>query len=593
MCGIAGVFSNNSTLGEDVIHNLGDYLSHRGPDGTGNFSNKTIQLVHKRLSIIDLENGKQPLQNNKCMQLIANGEVYNYLELRDDLGVENFRTNSDCEPPLLLYENDGIDYTKHLRGMFAIAIAEPNDNKICLSRDPFGIKPLYYTLLPNGVAFASEVSCLVKAGLASREINKNSRQELLQLQFTLGADTIFSDVKRVNPGETIEFKDGLITQKSQLSFLSETGPNEWDETEALNKLNQVLIDSVSMHQRSDVPYGLFLSGGVDSSVVLACMRELNDNPVRAFSAGFSSKVVSDEREHAKYVAKAAGADFNSVEFSENDFWNLTPEVVARMDDPTADYAILPTYKLAHAASKSGLKVVLSGEGGDELFAGYGRYRRHMRSALLGGRKMWSTGIFNKLDILHDPTEQWKLKFNRVWEKENKPGRTKLQVAQAVDCADWLPNDLLLKLDRCLMAHSVEGRTPLLDSKVASIAMGLSDNYKIKRGLGKYILRQWLKQKLPEAMPFNRKRGFTVPVSEWMGNHGSRLGELVASQCCIKEIASPIQVKKLFSSLEGSANKRNGKAAWVLLFYALWCRRHIEGEATNGTIFDVLSTKKLY
>ena len=139
-----------------------------------------------------------------------------------------------------------------------------------------------------------------------------------------------------------------------------------------------------------------------------------------------------------------------------------------------------------------------------------------------------------------------------------------------------------------MAHSVEGRTPLLDERVASIAMGLSDNYKIKRGMGKYMLRQWLKQRLPEAMPFNRKKGFTVPVSEWMGNHGSKLGELVASQHCIKEIASPIQVKKLFASLEGSANKRNGKAAWVLLFFALWCRRHIEGGASNGEIFDVLS-----
>lgn len=588
MCGIAGVFSNDSALGENAIHDLGNYLNHRGPDGTGNFSNKNIQLVHKRLSIIDLENGKQPLKNNKCMQLIANGEVYNYIELRQELGVENFRTNSDCEPPLMLYENNGIDYPEHLRGMFAIAIAEPNDNKICLTRDPFGIKPLYYTILSNGVAFASELSCLVETGLTSRKINKHSLQELLQLQFTLGTDTIFSDIKRVSPGESIEFKDGLITQRSQLPILPEEGPRNWTETEALNKLNRVLMDSVSMHQRSDVPYGMFLSGGVDSSVILACMRELNDTPVRAFSAGFSSNSVSDEREHAKYVAKAAGADFTSVEFSENDFWNLTPEIVSRMDDPTADYAILPTYKLAHAASKSGLKVVLSGEGGDELFAGYGRYRRHIRSALLGGRKMWSAGIFNKLDILHDQSEQWKLKFNKAWEKENKAGRTKLQVAQAVDCADWLPNDLLLKLDRCLMAHSVEGRTPLLDRRVASIAMGLSDNYKIKRGMGKYILRQWLKQRLPEAMPFNRKKGFTVPVSEWMGNHGSKLGELVASQHCIKEIASPIQVKKLFASLEGSANKRNGKAAWVLLFFALWCRRHIEGGASNGEIFDVLS-----
>ena len=243
----------------------------------------------------------------------------------------------------------------------------------------------------------------------------------------------------------------------QRDVLPQEGPGDWSEEEALEILDDVLMNSVLVHQRSDVPYGMFLSGGIDSSAILACMRELNDRPVEAFTAGFDGTDVADERAHAERVAKAAGANFHSVNFSEDDFWTLLPEIVSVFDDPTTDYAILPTYKLGALARAHGLKVILSGEGGDELFAGYGRYRRSLRPWWLGGRPMRSRGLFDGEGLLRTEDGAWRRSEGPV---DTGAAWSKLQQAQAADCRNWLPNDLLIKLDRCLMAHGVEGRTPL-------------------------------------------------------------------------------------------------------------------------------------
>ena len=587
MCGLAGILLHDGTPDEAAIDALAAALAHRGPDGSGEFAYQDMEVVHTRLAIIDLETGDQPIQDKRGTVIVANGEIYNYIELRKSLGEKNFLTKSDSESPLLMYELNGTAFTQGLRGMYAVAIADPHNHHIQLARDPFGIKPLYYTEFEGGVAFASEAGALLDAGLASRSLNENKRQELLQLQFTTGRDTIFEEIKRVDPGQTLTLDGGQVSHSLHHPALSRKAPEKWSEKEALEKLDEALMDSVMVHQRSDVPYGMFLSGGVDSSVVLACMRELNEQPVEAFTAGFSGTSVADERAHAKAVADAAGANFHELEFSEDDFWALLPGIAAVMDDPAADYAILPTYKLGQLVKEAGLKVVLSGEGGDELFAGYGRYRKQMRPWYLGGRDMRSKGVFHGLDLLRDQSVAWRDNFDRVWARESNTKRSKLQIAQAVDCADWLPHDLLIKLDRCLMAHGVEGRTPMLDKKVADVAMRLPDNLKVRGRVGKYLLRQWLNKKLPEARPFDKKKGFTVPVAEWIGRRGSDLGKLVAAQDSITEICDPAGVEKLFTSLEGSHAKRHGQAAWVLLFYALWHRRHIEGIVPEGDVFEVL------
>ena len=408
------------------------------------------------------------------------------------------------------------------------------------------------------------------------------------MQFISGAETIFPAIKRLLPGETLIVEAGRVVSATRRPALPEGAPLRQGEADALARLDEVLMDSVRIHQRSDVGYGMFLSGGIDSSALLACMKDLNDRPVKSFTAGFSGTRVPDERDLARSVADAAGAEFQPVEFGAGDFWGLLPEIAACMDDPAADYAVLPTYKLARVARQQGFKVILSGEGGDELFAGYGRYRRALRPRLLGGRPMRRRGILDGLGLLRDTSSEWRAGLDEAARTADRPGRTRLQVAQAADCADWLAHDLLSKLDRCLMAHGVEGRTPFLDPRVAELAMMLPDRLKIRRRTGKYLLRRWLEGRLPQAEPFSRKRGFSVPVAEWMASEARRLAPMIAAQPAIREICEPASVERLFANLGPGGGRREGQAAWVLLFYALWHRHHIQGLSAEGDVFHCLS-----
>ena len=593
MCGIAGLMTRDGSPPSDAqLRALARALVHRGPDGEGRVIAGGVGLAQTRLAIIDLETGDQPLyaplDGGGKAALVANGEIYNYVELKLDMGRVRFATRSDCEPPLHLYLRHGLNFVRHLRGMYAIAIHDPAEDCLVLARDPFGIKPLYYTETPTGFAFASEPQAIIKVGLVKPEIDTQSLGELLQMQFTTGRRTPFAGIERLLPGETVTVRRGRVADRLKRPALPAEGPADIGRTAALQRLDALLNDSVGIHQRSDVPYGMFLSGGVDSSVLLAMMARLNERPVKAFTAGFDGAGVADERDHARAVAKATGADHQEVSFGEEDFWTLLPAVAAAMDDPAADYATLPTYKLAAEARKAGLKVVLTGEGGDELFGGYGRYRRARRPWFMGGRPMRSRGAFDGLDVLRQQPARWRDGLAAAEKEAAVPGRTKLQAAQAVDCADWLPNDLLAKLDRCLMAHGVEGRVPFLDVKLADFAFRLPDRLKVRRGIGKWLLRRWLATGLPAAKPFSAKRGFTVPVGEWIGGKGGALGPLVARQACIGEICLPGKVEALFRAAGPGRGQSAGQAAWILLFYALWHRRHVEGLDAAGGVFDALA-----
>ena len=593
MCGIAGLMTlDGGAPDEKVLQALTTALAHRGPDGQGLYVSGGTALVQTRLSIIDLETGDQPLYEQGVPQaeaavLVANGEFYNYRELRADMPEVDFATKSDCEPPLYLYRRHGLDFVQHLRGMYALAIYDPSANQLILSRDPFGIKPLYYVETENCFAFASEIQALVGAGLIEAAINPIARDELFQLQFTTGADSIVAGVKRVAPGETLVIEAGRIIARRSLPALPGGGPREISDDQALQRLDDALMQSVELHQRADVPYGMFLSGGVDSSALLALMARLNDTPVRAYTAGFPGTAANDERDHAREVAEAVGAEHIDVPVSEGDFWRNLPRIAAAMDDPAADYAIVPTYLLGQAAGAD-LKVVLTGEGGDELFGGYGRYRAARRPRWLGGKAMRRRGSFDGLDILRQTPTHWRDGFAASEHLAKTQGRTALQVAQATDCADWLPNDLLTKADRCLMAHGLEGRVPFLDSAVAEAAFCLPDRLKIEGRLGKILLRRWLDKALPVAGAFSKKRGFTVPVGEWIAVRGAELGPLVAAQSGVAEACKPDQVVSLFAALQNKAgDKRQGFAAWTILFYALWHHRHILGGATDGDVFETL------
>jgi asparagine synthase (glutamine-hydrolysing) len=588
MCGIAGIAMEPAAPPPDpgVVNALARALAHRGPDGSGHSVVGRVALVHSRLAIIDLVGGDQPLFAGPAT-LIANGEIYNYREL--SVGMAGLSTHSDCEPPLHLFRAAGDDqrgdYARPLRGMYAIAIHDRADHSVTLARDRFGIKPLYTAQIPGGLAFASEPQALLNAGLVRRTLRPAARDELLQMQFTTGAETIFEGIRRVLPGETLRAVDGHVVDRRRIEALPPGPPEEITEDAALARLDRALEQSVDLHQRSDVPYGMFLSGGVDSAAVLALMARLNDRPVLAYTAGFAVPGAADERVQAAETARAAGARHETIEITEAMVWQHLPQIVAGMDDPAADYAIIPTWFLARRARQD-VKVVLCGEGGDELFAGYGRYRTAMRPWWRGGRVMRAHGSFDRLDVLRVSPPGWRDGIAAAEVRAATPGRTRLAVAQATDIEDWLPHDLLLKLDRCLMAHGVEGRTPFLDEAVADAAFRLPDELKVRDGRGKWLLRRWLEKALPAAKPFAPKQGFTVPVGAWIAAQGARLGPMVAAQPGVLEIAAPERVTALFRS----SGRHEGFAAWTLLFYALWHRAHIEGRAVDGSVFDVLGER---
>jgi asparagine synthase (glutamine-hydrolysing) len=576
MCGIAGLMTNDGTPPPAApLRAMGAALRHRGPDGDGRYRSGDVGMVQTRLAIIDLATGDQPLYEPGSAALIANGEIYNYIELREELGCGQpaiFSTQSDCEPPLLLYRLHGLDFTAHLRGMYAIALHDPGAGRLILARDPFGIKPLYYAETPRAFVFASEPGALIEAGIVTPQLFRPARNELVQMQFTTGRETIFAGINRVLPGETVVVRQGRIVERRRREALPEGAPLALGEEEALARLDAAFTESVRIHQRSDVPFGMFLSGGIDSRAVLVMMAQLAERPVKAFTIGFAASDVADERPAARAAAQAVGAEHVEIAFDEADFWKLLPEIVSAVDDPTADYAILPTWALARAAREAGLKVILSGEGGDELFGGYGRYRSAMRPWWAGGRTPRARGVLDGLGILRSEIAGWRDGIAAAEVRNSGHRRTPLQVAQAVDCADWLPNDLLIKLDRCLMAHSTEGRTPYLDTELAALAFCLPDELKVRRGLGKWLLRRWLAGRLPDAQPLARKRGFTVPVARWIARRADEIGPLVAGSAAVREICQPDAVERLFAA---ATHKRAARAAWNLLFYALWHRRHIE------------------
>ncbi|OUI97287.1 asparagine synthase [Acetobacter indonesiensis] len=586
MCGIGGLVYTRGTKAQpqDVLDRMAQALMHRGPDGAHFARLPQADLIHTRLSIIDLAGGDQPLSAGSGT-LIANGEIYNDPQIRQQIGASHFKTGSDCESPLLLWERNGADYANGLRGMYAIALYDSAQEELLLSRDPFGIKPLYLTEFEGGVAFASEPGVLLAAGLAPRTLRPAARDELLQLQFTTGRETIFSTIHRVMPGETIRVGQGHILDRSIRPALPTPAPHSMfqNEDEALTALDAALMNSVQAHERSDVPFGLFLSGGIDSASLLTAMTRLpRPEKLRTWTATFEARNAADEADAATALARAAQTDHETVRITAPMVWQHLPAIVACMDDPAADYAIIPTWFLARKAAED-VRVILSGEGGDELFCGYGRYRSAMRPWWRGGRRMWRRGMFDGLDVLRTAPTHWRDGIMAA-EVNTANAPTRLAAAQQVDCAEWLPNDLLLKLDRCLMAHGLEGRTPLLDPVMADCAWRLPDSLRVRGDKGKWLLRRWLEQNCPAAKPFAPKQGFTVPIGAWIAEQGDRLGTLVAQQACIQEIARPDRVRALFQAASG---RKNGPAAWTLLFYALWHRTHIQGLAPAGDVFDTL------
>jgi asparagine synthase (glutamine-hydrolysing) len=562
MCGIAGVLGGAESAGPLIAA-----LAHRGPNGIRIEDGPGWSVGHARLSIIDLEGGWQPLHAADST-VIGNGEIYNYVELTRDFALQP-RTGSDFEPLLHLYGQEGPAAFGRLRGMYAFCLIG-GDGQTWLARDSFGIKPLYR----QGDRFASEPRALARGPM-----RVDKAEQLLALNYTLGAETIFEGVTRLAPGEVVlasgrpapsPARPGGAVRVAGMSGFK-------DDAEAVQQLDAVLEDSVRVHQRADVPYGLFLSGGIDSAAIATLMSRINEKPVVAFTCGFDAPGAADERAGAERVARALNLDWRETTFGEQDFWEIAPQVAWALDDPTTDYAILPTFKLAQAA-KGSLTVVLSGEGGDELFGGYGRYRRALRPAWLGGRP-------SEPQVDAPFLKDGGAGALAAWRAAARPpaGLTPLQQAQYADIVTWLPNDLLLKLDRCLMASGLEGRTPFLDRDVAAFAYRLPDRMKVRGRYGKWLLRKWLEGACPAADPWAKKQGFTVPVADWIAPRAADLGPRIAAVEAVRKICDTEAVAAVFAP--------NGKAKlrWPLLFFALWSLIHLEQAAPADALASMLGT----
>ena len=574
MCGIAGMMMREGTPDSAVLARLLGALAHRGPDGEGQLLRGDTALLHNRLAIVDLVTGDQPLFAPGGAALVCNGEIYNNNELRAEMANTPFRTRSDCEPAVFLYEAHGIRFADRLRGMFAIAIHDAHRGQLVLARDPFGIKPLYYTTTDDGFAFASEPQALVAAGLAARGVVKQARAELLQLKFSTGSETIYPGIYRVLPGETLVVRGGRIVERHRTSVLPAGPPGG---ARSIAELDRVLEDSVRVHLRADVPYGLFLSGGIDSAAVLALMTRAAGR-IRALTCGWDGVGV-DETAEAMRLAAAQGAEVERIGMGAAEFWALAPRIAAAIDDPTADAAVLPTWMLGRAARAGGLKVTLCGEGADELFGGYSRYRKRRPPLSWISRKPRTKGVFG------GAISGWRDGLDAA-EAGVARDRTVLQATQAADVAEWLPNDLLTKLDRCLMVRGVEGRTPFLDPVVAKFAFRLPDAEKAGLRFGKVLLRDWLAKAFPEAGAYARKKGFKPPVGAWMQARAAMLGELVAGQAGVAEALPGDLVRGAFA-----AAAENPQRAWSLLSYALWHAHHVMGVACDGDIGTVLSAAR--
>ena len=548
-------------------------LAHRGPDGTGAYANGHVAFAHRRLSIIDLAGGAQPIHAENGDIIIVNGEIYNYLELKEELAGATFNTASDCEVALRLYQAEGESFVNRLRGMYALAIYDAAKDELLLHRDPFGIKPLYYVEQDGEVWFASEPQALFQQHLLAPDINADKAVEFLQLKFTTGRTTIFDGVKRVLPGETIVVRNGQIVRRSrQNPFASQRAATVSRKT-ASDTLTKELMDSVGVHVRSDVPYGVFLSGGVDSCSIVAAMAQIGLTGFPCYTARFPHAAVHDELELARKVAAGAGADHVEVVVSETDFWRTLPKVVTYVDDPVLDPAMVPFFLMAERASQD-VKVVLTGAGGDEVFAGYRRYDRATFARVLPMRSLRTKGQFDASGLaLFANNNRWRNGYAESEAAARANTRTPLQYYQATDGADYLPHFGLSLLDRCLMAHSVEGRTPLLDRELSRFAFDLPDGLKMRRFKGKWLLRKWLQEALPEAEPFARKRGFSVPVVEWVAARAPELWDFVGSQEGVRELFDLAAVERLFLN----ASHPKGGLRWPILFYALWHQTHIVRE----------------
>lgn len=566
MCGIAGLAINRNAGDSEwrLVENMVDAIRRRGPDDRGFFHDGGAVLGMCRLSIIDLSGGHQPIANEKGdVTLVCNGEIYNHEELRVDLISKGhkFKTGSDVEVALHLYEDLGLEFVKKLRGMFSLAIWDSRSQRMILARDRIGIKPLYYENLPEGgLIFGSELKTLTTQGVGNREVDRSALQAYFTRGYIPNPQTIFSGVHKLEPGHLLVWEKGKSRQERywDLEFHPDRGPSESDWIEGFIDLFK---STLKLHLRSDVPLGAFLSGGIDSSLVVALMSGLVDKPVNTFTMGFggSSGGFLDERKYSRQVSRRYNTVHHEYEVHP-DLTSVIEDIVHAFDEPFADDSVIPSYYICRETAQH-VKVALSGLGGDELFGGYERYlgfqwseryaqipqwiRRFILSPLVNAMKESRNGhytinhmkrfvrasdlepaerydsfvsIFSsaqvrqllKNDVGDDDTSHDYLASNDF----NLGSRDLLSNALLHDVRTYLPEDILALSDRLSMWHGLELRVPFVDHKVMEYCSRIPSSFKIRGFQKKVLLKRAAKPYLPEEVISHRKQGFASPMASW-------------------------------------------------------------------------------
>lgn len=568
MCGIAGIFDIAQTRqpDRDLLSRMNQSQFHRGPDEGGIHIEPGVGLAHRRLSIIDLASGQQPMfSEDGTLSVVYNGEIYNFRELSAELSALGhvFRTHCDTEVILYAWREWGQHCVDHFRGMFAFALYDQQQRSLFLARDRFGIKPLYYSLLPDQqFVFGSELKVLKAHPELSRQLEPGSVEDYFALGYIPEPGTIYRNVYKLRPGHSLLLVRGATMPAQRQYWDMPFKPVPVASTaDAGNELLARLREAVRLRLVADVPLGAFLSGGVDSSAVVAMMAQLQDEPVNTCAIGFAVKAFN-ETEFAAQVAQRFHTKHVEHQVDSDDF-DLLDQLAALYDEPYADSSAIPTYRVCQLARQR-VKVALSGDGGDEVFAGYRRYRLHMheeklRAALpLGLRQPlfgtlgrwfpkadWAPRIFRAKTTfqalardavqayLHSVSifsaEQRNAMFSPAFKRELQgysvatvfsehaarcPSDDPLCLIQYLDMKTYLPGDILTKVDRASMAHGLEVRVPLLDHPLAEWASGLPRNMKLRSGEGKYILKKAFEPLLPTAVLYRRKMGFGVPLARW-------------------------------------------------------------------------------
>lgn len=627
MCGIVGIVNSNSRIADrETLEKMNACIVHRGPDDDGFYLKENVGLAMRRLSIIDLAHGKQPIHNrDKTKWIVFNGEIYNFQSLRADLEKRGneFYTNSDTEIILHLYERYGADCVQHLRGMFAFAIWDERENSLFIARDRVGKKPLLYSHQPNGdLIFGSEFQTLLQHPDISREVNTEAIDSYLSYLCVPAPQTAFKQIRKLEPAHWLRWKDGKIeTKRYWLPDFSKK--IKISEAEAEAETLRILRESTKLRMISEVPLGAFLSGGVDSSTVVALMAEASSQPVKTFSIGFEEEDFS-ELKYAKQVAEHIGAEHHEF-IVKPDALEILPTLVEHYGEPYADSSAIATYYVAKETRKH-VTVALNGDGGDESFAGYERYfamrlaekyhkipatlrknlieravdflptseikrsrgrdlKRFVKAASLPTveryfRWVGSIDRQSKSDLY---TESFKreignydsAQFIEQWFAKSN-GNGIVDATMFTDQQTYLPNDLLVKVDIASMANSLEARSPFLDHKVIEFAASLPENIKLRGTETKYLLKKVASKIVPPEVLYRKKMGFGVPLTHWFrGELKDFLRENLLSEKFSKRgiIKSEVVKKNVEEHINGERD--HTFQLWTLLMLELWFQRFID------------------